>query len=151
MEFMSVELSGHSKSGIPLHSRNIIVLLQLCHSARSCIKIYPFCRNTTHSMSLYFTVITIDAIFVFGANRMRKIMLNVFRSVSVQVYGTISSRGLSLLRKVNGNMDSAKYQSDIIHDIEMTSECAVFPQKEYICLNNLTPCHNFKILEHSRM
>ena len=32
--------------------------------------------------------------------------------------------------------------SDIIHDIEMTSECVVFPQKENICLNDLTPCHN---------
>ena len=81
-------------------------------------------------MSLYFTVITIDAIVVFGANRIRNIMLNIFRSESVQVYGTISSRGLSHLRKVNGSMDSAKYQSDIIHDIEMTSECYVFPQKE---------------------
>ena len=34
--------------------------------------------------------------------------------------------------------------SDIIHDIEMTSECAVFPQKEYRCMNDLTPCHNSK-------
>ena len=92
-------------------------------------------------MSLYF-VITIDVIVVFGANRIRKSMLNVFRTVSVQVYGAIRSRGQSLLRKVNGNMDSAKYQSVIIHDIEMTSECDVFPQEEYIYLNNLTPCYN---------
>ena len=37
---------------------------------------------------------------------------------SVQVWGTISSRGISIIRKMNGNMDSAKYQSDIIYDIE---------------------------------
>ena len=41
-------------------------------------------------------------------------------------------------------MDSAKYQSDIIHDIEMRSECAMFPQKEYICMNDLMPCLNSK-------
>ena len=58
--------------------------------------------------------------------------------------GTISSRGMSLLREVNCNMDSAKYQSDIIHGIEMTSECAVFPQKAYTCMNDLTPCINSK-------
>ena len=42
---------------------------------------------------------------------------------SVQVWGAISNRGMSLQRNVNGNMDSAKYQSDIIHDLEMTCEC----------------------------
>ena len=64
-------------------------------------------------MSLYFTVITIDVIVVFVANRMRNIMLNIFKPVSVQVWRAISSRGMSLLRKVNGNMDSAKYQRDL--------------------------------------
>ena len=28
---------------------SVLVLVQLYHSARSCIKIYPFCGNTTHS------------------------------------------------------------------------------------------------------
>ena len=100
-------------------------------------------------MSLYFTVITIDVIVVFGANRMRNIMLNIFTPVSVQVWGAISSRGLSLLRKVNGKTDSAKYQRDIIHGIKMTSGCVVFPQKEYICMHDLASCHNSKRLEHS--
>ena len=59
-------------------------------------------------------------------------MLNIFRPVSVQVLGAVRSRGLSFLRIVNGNMDSAKYQRDIIHGIEMTSECFVFPQMDYI-------------------
>ena len=34
--------------------------------------------------------------------------------------------------------------SDIIHDIDMTSECVVFPQKGYIFIHDLAPCHNFK-------
>ena len=95
-------------------------------------------------MSLYFTVITIDVIVMFDTFRMRNIMLNIFKPVRVQVWGAISSRGLSLLRKVNGNMDSAKYQRDFIHGIEMTSECVVFPQKEYICMHDHASCHNSK-------
>ena len=40
------------------------ILLDLWNGVRSCIKIYPFCWSTTHShySSLYFTVITIDAL-----------------------------------------------------------------------------------------
>ena len=86
-------------------------------------------------ISLYFTVITIDAIVVFGANRMRNtmyhakcILTTIKLPSSVQVWEAISSTGLSLQRKVNGNIDSAKYLSDIIHDIEMTCECAGFLQ-----------------------
>ena len=48
------------------------------------------------------------------------------------------------MRKVNGNMYNVKYQSDIIHDIEMTCNCAVFQQKGYICMHDLAPCHNYK-------
>ena len=61
----------------------------------------------------------------------------------VQVWGAISNRGPPLQRNVNGNIDSAKYQSDIIHDIEMTRECVVFLQKGYI-FYDLAPCHNSK-------
>ena len=45
---------------------------------------------------------------------------------------------------MNGNMDSAKYQSDIIHDIEMTCEYVVFPQKGYIFIRDPLTCHKFK-------
>ena len=62
--------------------------------------------------------------------------------VSVQVCEAISSRCISLQRKVNGNMDSAKNQSDIIHDIELLCECVVFPQKGYIF--DIVSCHNSK-------
>ena len=62
----------------------------------------------------------------------------------MQVLGAISSRGLSLPRKVNGNMDSTKSLRDIINGVEMTSECLVFPQKEYICMHDIAPCHNSK-------
>ena len=63
---------------------------------------------------------------------------------SVQVLGAISNRGLFLQRNVNGTMDSAKYHSDVIHDIEMTCECVVFIQKGYIFMHALLPCHSFK-------
>ena len=77
-------------------------------------------------MSLYFTVVTMDAIVVFGTNRMRNTTL------SYSDYCKIASKCASLwsfnqkrktLRKVNGNIDNTKYQSDIIHDIEMTLRC----------------------------
>ena len=60
-------------------------------------------------MSLYFAVITIDAdaIVVFGTNRMNHAMCirtTLKSSVNVQVRGAIRSRGLSLLRKLNGIM-----------------------------------------------
>ena len=51
---------------------------------------------------------------------------------------------LSSEKNVNGNMDSAKYQSDIIQDIEMTCECVVFLQTGYIFMYDLAPCHNSK-------
>ena len=38
-------------------------------------------------------------------------------------------------------MDNVKYKSDIIHDIEMTCNCAVFQQMGYICMHDLAPCH----------
>ena len=68
-------------------------------------------------------------------------------SVSVQVCEAISSRCISLQRKVNGNMDSAKYQCDITHAIEILCECGVFQQKGYIFIHDIAPCH---ILEHSK-
>ena len=39
----------HSRRGVPLHSRNVLVLLDVWRGARSCIKIYNFFRNTKHS------------------------------------------------------------------------------------------------------
>ena len=56
----------------------------------------------------------------------------------------ISSRGLSLLRILNRNMDSVKYHSDFIHDIEMPCEYVVFPQKGYIFMHIHATCHKNK-------
>ena len=101
-------------------------------------------------MNLYLAVITIDAIVVFGANRMKyndKCIQTTLKSpVSVQVCGAISNRGISLLRELNGNMDSANYQSqsDIINDIEMACECVLIPQKGNIVMHVLAPYHNTK-------
>ena len=101
-------------------------------------------------MNLYSAVITIDAIVVFGANRMKYndkcIQTTLKSTVSGQSCGAISNRGLSLLRKLNGNMDSANYQSDIIHDIEMACLCVLFPQKGYIFMHDTI---TLKVQEHS--
>ena len=62
----------------------------------------------------------------------------------MQVWEAFSNRGLSLQRSVNGNMDNAKYQIDIIRDIEMAYESVVFLQKGSIFMHDLAPCHNSK-------
>ena len=49
MVFVFRQFPSHSRTGIPLHSWNILVLLELLHGLRSCIKMYPICGNTTHS------------------------------------------------------------------------------------------------------
>ena len=52
MRFMSGEIHGHSGRRIPLQSRNILVLLELWHGSKFCIKVYPFWRNTKHSQGI---------------------------------------------------------------------------------------------------
>ena len=47
------------------------------------------------------------------------IQATVKSTESVQVWGAISNRNLSLPRKMNGKIDSAKYYSNIIHAIEI--------------------------------
>ena len=41
-------------------------------------------------------------------------------------------------------MDSAKYQSDIIHDIEILCEYVVFLQNGYIFIHDIARCNNSK-------
>ena len=41
MGFMSGEFPGHSRAGIPLYSRNVLVHLELSHGARSRINVRP--------------------------------------------------------------------------------------------------------------
>ena len=50
--FMSRRFPSHSRTGSPLHSWNVLVLLGLWHGVISCIKIYPFCDNTMHSHNI---------------------------------------------------------------------------------------------------
>ena len=52
-------------------------------------------------------------------------------------FNHINSRGQSLLRKVNGKTWIMQNTSDVIHDIEMTCEYVVFPQKGYIFMHDL--------------
>ena len=54
------------------------------------------------------------------------------------------------MRKVNSNMDRAKYQCVNIYGIEMACECVVVPQKGYIFMwHDLAPCHNSISIENS--
>ena len=69
-------------------------------------------------------------------------MATVKSPKSVQVCEAISDRCIAFQRKLNGNFDSAKYQNDVIHDIKVLCECVVFPQKGYIFIHNIAPCHN---------
>ena len=49
IKFISGEYPGHFRTIISLHSRHVLVFLELDHKARSCIKIYPFCGHIMHS------------------------------------------------------------------------------------------------------
>ena len=91
----------------------------------------PFVETQRIHISLYFTIITIDEHCRVWRKQTLKyhakcIQTTVKLPASVQVCGAISNRCHSLQRNVNGNIDSAKYQCDIIYDIEMTCECVVF-------------------------
>ena len=149
MEFISGEYPGHFRTIISLHSKHVLVLLELYHEARSCIKIYPFCGHITHShLSVFHSHNNRRHCRVWRKHNVKYqaklIQTTVKLPASVQIWGAISNRGQSLQRNVNGNMDSAKYQSDIIHDNEMTRECVVFLQKGYIFMQDLAPCHYSK-------
>ena len=72
--FMSGEYPDLFRTGIPFYSRNVLVLLEILQGRWSCIKIYPFCGTQLIHISLYFAAITIDAIVMFGTNRMNHAM-----------------------------------------------------------------------------
>ena len=76
MELVSGKFPGYFRTGILLHSMNVLVLLDLWN-AQDRAKRYILSVGTQRILiSLYFTVIPIDAIVV---NRKRNIMLSVFR------------------------------------------------------------------------
>ena len=49
---MSCEFPAYSRTGIPLHSANVQVFLELWQGPSSCIQIYPFFENPKHSHKL---------------------------------------------------------------------------------------------------
>ena len=63
MELISGNFAGYFRMGILLYSRNVLFLLDLLYGTRSCIKVYISSVETQRiHISLYFTVITIDAL-----------------------------------------------------------------------------------------
>ena len=116
MEFIFGEYPGHFRTIISLHSRHVLVLLDLSHEARYCRKIYPFCGHITHSnLSVFHSHNNRRHCRVWRKKNVKYqaklIQTTVKLPASVQIWGAISNRGQSLQRNVNGNMDSAKNQS----------------------------------------
>ena len=142
MEIISVKFPGYSRTGISLHSRKVLVHLDLWHGTRSCIQIYLFCGNTTHS---HHCRVWCKQNKEYHANC---IQATVKSPVSVQVCEAISSRCISLQRRVNGNKRIAKYQSVIIHDIEIFCECVVFPRRDISLYMIARHVIILKVLEH---
>ena len=61
--------------------------------------------------------------------------------LSVQVWGAIYYYGKSQLKMVNGNLDSVKYQNEILQDITLKCDCLAYPMRNYIIMHYKTPCH----------
>ena len=144
MEFISGKFHSYFRMCISLHSRIVLVLLALWNGTRSYIKIYPFCWNTTHShLSVFHSHNNRRHYCVWrkqnDAYHAKCIQATVKSPVGVQDCETTNSRCISLQKKVNCNMDSAKYQSGIIHDIEIACEYVVFPH-----IHDIAPCHKSK-------
>ena len=86
---------GHSRRGNPLHSRNVQVLLELCHGARTCIKYIISLGPQRIHLSLYFAVITTLLSCLAQQNENHHAKCNqttVKLPVSVQVWGAIIRR-----------------------------------------------------------
>ena len=88
---------GHSRRGVSLHSRNVLVLLELWHGAKSCIKIYHFFGNTTHSHSSVFRCHNNRCYCRVWRKQTEKhhakcIQTTVKSPVSVQLWGAVSRR-----------------------------------------------------------
>ena len=100
-EFISGEYSGHYITIISLHSRHVLVLLELNHEARSCIKIYPFCGHITHShKSVSHSHNNRRHCRVWRKQNVKYqaklIQTTVKLPASVQIWGAINNRGQSL-------------------------------------------------------
>ena len=104
MEFISGEFPGHSRIGFLLHPRNVlhVALLESWHGTRPCKKIYPFCGNTPHSHesifhshnNLHHCCDWLEQNEIYHA---KCIQIIVKSPVRLQVWGAISSIGMSLL------------------------------------------------------
>ena len=42
---------------------------------------------------------------------------------------------------VNGNLNSIKYQTEILGDIKLKCDCLAYPIKNYIFMHDKAPCH----------
>ena len=79
MGLISGKFSSYLRTGILLHSRNVLVLLDLWMAHEHALRYIPSVGTRRIHISLYFTNIRNDAIVVFGAKRMWNIVLSLFR------------------------------------------------------------------------
>ena len=100
-KLISGEYPGHFRTIISLHSRHVLVLLELYHVARSCIKIYPFCGHITHPhRSVLHSHNNRCHCRVWRKQNVKYhsklIQTTVNLPANVQIWGAISNRGQSL-------------------------------------------------------
>jgi len=57
----------------------------------------------------------------------------------IHVCGCFTSQGVELLKRIHGNMNSGKYQKEILHDMRIVDKCLVFPESAFIFQHDLEP------------
>ena len=84
---------GYSRRGVILHSKNVLVLFEVWRGARSCIKIYHFFGNTTHShRSVFRRHNNRRYCRVWRKHHAKCIQTTVNSPISEQVWDSISRR-----------------------------------------------------------
>ena len=96
--FMSGEFLGHSSTNIPLHSRNDLVFLELWHDAWSCIQIYSFCGNTTHSLVI--SIPWMKSLWYFALSMLPFTFLRRDRPLLLIAPQTCTRTGLNILSMI---------------------------------------------------
>ena len=60
----------------------------------------------------------------------------------VHVWGMISPNGPGILKRVEGTLNSQRYQQNIINDIKEHGSCLVFPRRHFTFQQDNAPAHN---------
>ena len=146
---MSRQFPSHSRMGIPLHSWNVLVLLELLHGTISCIKIYRFWGDTTHSHNIsipqiislwYFTLLMLPFIFLWREMHLLLIVSQTctltgnFAVAWMQIawYSLFCLRQTRQWRRMTWLWNTDKF------------EWVLLPQKGYRLMHDLAPFYKSK-------